>query len=120
MLLDNKPNPITQLNAMLQAFPDLLFTLDHNGVLLDCKGSDEVSTLFAPAGALIGQKLEDVLPRDLADKLRHGLRQLDNSDDPISLEYSARMAGAVRWFEARLVRTAPGETVVVVRDATRH
>jgi HD-GYP domain-containing protein (c-di-GMP phosphodiesterase class II) len=120
MLLDNKPNPITQLNAMLQAFPDLLFTLDHNGVLLDCKGSDEVSTLFAPAGALIGRKLEDVLPIDLADKLRHGLRQLDNSNDPISLEYSARMAGAVRWFEARLVRTAPGETVVVVRDATRH
>ena len=61
-LVDNKPNAGTQLNAMLQAFPDLLFTLDSDGVLLDYKGSKHVSTLFASAEALIGQQLEDVLP----------------------------------------------------------
>ena len=37
MLLDNLPNALTQLNAILQAFPDLIFTLDENGIILDYK-----------------------------------------------------------------------------------
>jgi len=120
MLIQNAPNASAQLKAMLQAFPDLLFTLDENGVLLDYKGNDHVSTLFASAEALIGQKLEDVLPHEFAGQLRQGLQQLSASDGPISFEYSARLTGAVRWFEARLVRASPGQIVVVVRDATHH
>jgi len=120
MVLDSKPSASTQLNAMLQAFPDLLFTLDERGYLLDYKGIDHVSTLFASAEALIGQKLEDVLPHDFAEKLRAALEQLKAGDGPVSFEHSTRQAGAIRWFEARLVRALPGQIVVVVRDATRH
>jgi PAS domain S-box-containing protein len=120
MLLQNIPDANTQLRAMLQAFPDLLFTLDDDGVLLDYKGNEHVSTLFASAEALIGQKLEDVLPHDLAELLRQGLGQLKAGGEPVSFEYSAKQGGNVRWFEARLVRPEPGQIVVVVRDATRH
>lgn len=105
---------------MLQAFPDLLFTLDENGVLLDYKGSKHVSTLFASAEALIGQQLEDVLPSDFAASLRAALQQVKSENKPISFEYSTRQGGAVRWFETRLVQAGQDEVVVVVRDATRH
>ena len=120
MLLENKPSANTQLNAMLQAFPDLLFTLDEEGILLDYKGNEHLSTLFTSAEALIGQKLEDVLPHDFAASLQLGLQQLKDGDGPVSFEYSTKQGGGVRWFEARLVRASPGEIVVVVRDATRH
>jgi len=120
MLLQDKPSAASQLNAMLQAFPDLLFTLNDEGVLLDCKGNEHISTLFASAEALIGQKLEDVLPSEFAENLRLGMQQLRAEEGPISFEYATRQAGAVRWFEARLVRALPGQIVVVVRDTTRH
>lgn len=120
MLEANRPNAGMQLDAMLQAFPDLLFTLDDDGVLLDYKGNSHVSTLFSSAEALIGQKLEDVLPSEFAEKLRMGLRQLKKDNKPIAIEYSSRQAGTTRWFEARLVRAETGQIVVVVRDATRH
>ena len=101
--VDKKPNAGTQLNAMLQAFPDLLFTLDENGVLLDYKGSKHVSTLFASAEALIGQQLEDVLPSDFAASLRAALQ-----------------AGQERE-QARLVRIldAAGRRRALVRGAPR-
>jgi PAS domain S-box-containing protein len=105
---------------MLQAFPDLLFTLDDNGVLLDYKGNKHVSTLFASADALIGQQLEDVLPSDFATSLRAALKQVKSENKPVSFEYSTRQGGAARWFEARLVQAAQDQVVVVVRDATRH
>ena len=118
--METKTNAGTQLNAMLQAFPDLLFTLDEHGNLLDYKGTEHVSTLFASAEALIGQPLENVLPSDLAAGLRGALQELKGSDKPVSFEYSTRQAGAVRWFEARLVKAAENQVVVVVRDSTRH
>jgi HD-GYP domain-containing protein (c-di-GMP phosphodiesterase class II) len=120
MLLQDKPSADSQLNAMLQAFPDLLYTLNDEGVLLDYKGNEHMSTLCAPAEALIGRRLEDVVPSEFGDRLRLGMQQLKTADGPISLEYSTRQGATVRWFEARLVRALPGQIVVVVRDATRH
>ena len=120
MLLDKTPNPGTQLEAMLQAFPDLLFTLDQNGVLLDYKGSEHVSTLFASADALIGQKLADVLPHDFGGSLRQALGELDRAQGPVSFEYSSKQGGVTRWFETRLVRAPADQIIVIVRDATRH
>ena len=119
-----EPNMTTdassQLDAILQAFPDLLLTLDLDGTILDYRGSPAVSTLFAAPEAFIGQRAEAVLPREFAEKLRLGLEQIKASQGPVSFEYSVQQAGLERWFEARLVPSVPGEVVVVVRDATRH
>ena len=47
---------------MLQAFPDVLFTLDEDGTILDYKGSQALSTLFAAPEAFVGRAAGDVLP----------------------------------------------------------
>jgi hypothetical protein len=47
MLMHNLPTAASQLDAMLQAFPDVLFTLDEDGTILDYKGGHALSTLFA-------------------------------------------------------------------------
>jgi putative nucleotidyltransferase with HDIG domain len=105
---------------MLQAFPDLLFTLDERGTILDYKGSSAVSTLFATPEAFIGRAADDVLPPAFAESLRASLQALQAADGPISFEYISHQAGGKRWFEARLVRSTEGKVIVVVRDATRH
>jgi putative nucleotidyltransferase with HDIG domain len=105
---------------MLQAFPDVLFTLDEGGIILDYRGSSAVSTLFAAPWAFIGRAAADVLPAAFADSLHASLQALRAADGPISFEYVSQQAGGKRWFEARLVRSTDGRVIVVVRDATRH
>ncbi len=120
ILLDNLPSASTQLDAILQAFPDLLFTLDDNGIILDYKAGDSASMLFAPPEVFIGQKVRDVLPRELADSVLKALQQIRKKREIISFEYSLGEADTERWFEARLVPSLQGHSFVVVRDATRH
>jgi HD-GYP domain-containing protein (c-di-GMP phosphodiesterase class II) len=120
MLMHNLPTAASQLDAMLQAFPDVLFTLDEDGTILDYKGGRALSTLFAAPEAFIGRVAGDVLPAGFTDSLQASLRQLKAADGPVSFEYVSQQAGVKRWFEARLVRSSDGQVVMVVRDATRH
>jgi putative nucleotidyltransferase with HDIG domain len=120
MLMQNLPTAASQLDAMLQAFPDVLFTLDEDGTILDYKGNLALSTLFAAPEAFIGRAAGDVLPPAFADSLQASLRELKAADGPVSFEYVSQQAGARRWLEARLVRSSDGQVVMVVRDATRH
>ena len=120
ILIDNLPSSSTQLNAILQAFPDLLFTLDESGTILDYKAGDAASLLFTPPKVFIGQRVEDALPRELAASLLNALQQIRKNRETISFEYSLGQADAERWFEARVVPSSQGQFFVVVRDATRH
>ena len=119
MAWNNLLNASTQLDAIFQAFPDLLFTLDEAGVILDYKAGTAISMLFAGPEAFIGQRVGDVLPREFADSLLKALEEFKRSHETVAFEYTMRQAGEQRWFEARLVG-ADNQVVVVVRDATRH
>lgn len=120
MLLRKMPNPSSQLDAIFRAFPDLLFTVDESGVILDYRAGEAVSTLFVPPEAFLGQRAEDVLPHEFADSLAAALKELKAGRGPIAFEYSVRQGGVHHWFEARLVPTGQGQVAVVVRDDTRH
>lgn len=120
MLLDNLPSASTQLNAILQAFPDLLFTLDESGIILDYKAGDSASRLFTPPDVFIGQQIADVLPHELVDNLLNAREQARKTSRTLAFEYSIGAAGSERWFEARLVPASHGQMIVVVRDATRY
>ncbi len=120
MLVRKMPNPSSQLDAIFRAFPDLLFTVDEQGTILDYRAGEAVSTLFVPPEAFLGQRAEDVLPREFADSLAVGLKELKAGRGPIAFEYSVRQGGMQHWFEARLVPTGQGQVAVVVRDDTRH
>lgn len=119
MAWNNLLNASAQLNAIFQAFPDLLFTLDEAGTILDYKAGAAISTLFAPPEAFIGQRVGDVLPREFAETLLNALEEFKKSHQTVSFEYTLRQGGTQRWFEARLV-PADKQIVLVVRDATRH
>jgi putative nucleotidyltransferase with HDIG domain len=120
ILIDNQPNASTQLDAILQAFPDLLFTLNESGIILDYKAGDAASMLFTPPEAFIGQRVDIALPRELASNLLKALHQIKIKRETVSFEYSLGQAETERWFEARLVPSSQGQSFVVVRDATRH
>ena len=72
--LDNKSLDIRNLfRKSLEAFPDLIFLISHDGMYLDYFGDEK--NLFVPPEQFIGKKITDVLPRNIAKLQMDALRK---------------------------------------------
>jgi len=94
-------NPLHQLETIFQAFTDFVFILDPDGSILDYRSNSSSVPVTFP-GAKHSQKLRDVFPPDVADKLEHALRAVQQTGEVTSLEYAMHVADRRYWFEARL------------------
>ncbi len=87
------------LDATLQAIPDLLFELDENGKYIDLWAQD-TALLAAQKKALIGHKVNEVLPPDAALHVMAAIREAEEKGTSkgqiikLQLEH-----GSVHWFE---------------------
>ncbi|WP_051360301.1 EAL domain-containing protein [Candidatus Symbiobacter mobilis] len=113
-----------QLEATLQAIPDLLFEVDHRGRYLHVHASRE-ELLAAPKGKLLGSTIDDVLPVQAAATVHKTIgAAIDRGrcdGDVIELE----VAGGTHWFElsaARKVLQDGGlpNVIILSRDITER
>lgn len=103
--------------AILRALPDLMFLQTKEGVYLDYYARDR-QDLLVPPEAFLGKNIRDVMPSELADRVMESAARLNGTVETQVLEYSLKIAGEERHFEARLV-TAEGDNVLsIVRDVT--
>ena len=72
-------NPLQKLETIFQAFTDQIFVLDPDGLILDYKSSDAFLPYTFPGG-ILNQKIQDVFPPDVAVKLEHGRRTVQQTD----------------------------------------
>lgn len=104
-----------EMQAIFDAFPDILFRIDEKGTILDYKTQDYSSLYFSPE-EFIGKKIQEVLPEPVGNSLYQGVRQALLSGQVVSIEYSLTITFQKRFFDARIVRLTPFETIAVVRD----
>ena len=104
-----------RLRALLDALPDLMFRMSRDGTYLDVKGRD--TDLVLPAADLVGRKLREVVPTDVADALMGCIERL-RPGRVETVEYQLRLAGLDRHFEARVAPITEDEVVLIVRDIT--
>jgi PAS domain S-box-containing protein len=105
--------------ATLNAIPDLMFLQTRDGVYLDYHAKDPDS-LLVPPEQFLGKKMEDVLPAELSAELSHCFaRALETGDTQVH-EYSLKLSGESRWFEARIARCNGEKLLSVVRDITER
>ena len=106
-----------RIQALLDAFPDLIFRLDREGTYLEYKGRPE--DLAVPPEELIGAKTHDVLPPEVADHLVGGVRRAIDTGELVTGEYTLELDGETRDFEARIVK-AGDEAVLIAREFTER
>src|SRR5262249_24071732 len=99
--------------ALLTALPYMMFLISRDGVYLDYHGS-KGGQLSAPASLFLGRRVVEVMPPELAARLREAFSKVP--DEPMAVEYALPMVGGLRYFEARLVRCGPDRIVSIVRD----
>ncbi len=119
MQIDHLPNAAGQLDAIFQAFSDLLFVIDQEGLILDYKVGN-TQLLYTTPEYFLGKRMKDVLPLDAGERFSNALEQVKNGALTSALEYSLSINGQTRWFETRLIPSLQSQIIVMVRDITRH
>ena len=112
----------SRIRAIVNALPDVVFVLDEDGRYAEIVTQDD-RRLYRNASALLGRRVDDVLPEAAAAALRDVVRKTMASGAMQVVEYSLDTQSGVRWFEGR---SAPlrgagdgaGQVVVIARDIT--
>ena len=104
--------------ALREALPDVVFTLTRGGRFLDYHEPEE-STFYLDAQEIVGYKLEEVAPLDLARRYRAAL-EIAFSNGIADFEHNLNIGGIQHDFESRVVRYDTEEAVVIVRDVTQR
>ena len=108
-----------ELSALLAAMADLVFVLDADGRYLKVAPTAP-ELLYRPAERLIGRRIPEVLPPEVADAALAAIRRALREHRTVHLEYRLALEPEPRWFDAA-VSPMDGQRVVwVARDITER
>jgi len=105
--------------AVLAAIPDTFFRLSADGYYLDYEEGHEPGADFA-SRECVGRHIRDVLPAPIASRMLDQLSAVLHSASVHSVDYELSRDGVSHHFEARLVGTASGEVLGLVRDISER
>ena len=108
-----------EMRAILETFPDLLFRVDADGTILDCKTGNMAKALFSSEN-LVGKRLPSIPGVELGRKFQAAIECLQETGSLVFLEFSMPALSREEYFEARFVPMTEGEIIVIVRNITER
>jgi diguanylate cyclase (GGDEF)-like protein/PAS domain S-box-containing protein len=108
----------SEVQAILQAMPDLYFRLDSEGTVLDLKAGCNAD-LFLPRESLLGKRIQDVHHRvgaQFEQAIHHALETRSLS----IIEYSITFPSGRRFYEARFAPVVDDQIIAVARNITER
>src|SRR5574340_1271820 len=114
----------SQLQATLDAIPDLLFEIGPDGCIYDYH-SPRTDLLAALPEVFLGKKFSDVLPPDVADVCMSAMSEAHEKGHSIGKQYELQLAHGRFWFELSISRKPvhPGREprfIFLSRDITER
>jgi PAS domain S-box-containing protein len=109
----------SEMRAVFQAIPDLLFRLDREGVILEYKASVTTDLILSPQ-ELYGKRIQDIFFAHVADKFRDAIRQVHENPSIVSIEYSLVTLAGEQFYEARLVPLLENQIIAIIRNITER
>ncbi|MFY9459874.1 MAG: EAL domain-containing protein [Aquabacterium commune] len=100
-----------QLSAFAEALPDLAFRMDAEGRYLDIYGNN-LPLLGRPAHELIGRRLGDLFPPDMAQRFLGVLRQTLGTRSTQTITFNVTINQALRHFDSRCAPVGDTDQVV--------
>ncbi|MDO3380204.1 PAS domain-containing hybrid sensor histidine kinase/response regulator [Geoalkalibacter halelectricus] len=100
------PSPEERLNRFIGTMDEIVFEFDLRGCYLNVWSENE-NLLKRPRHELIGKTIDEVIPKDLAQRVHEVFRRLLVTGKPECLEYSMDVPEGTRWFLARISLVPP-------------
>ena len=85
--------------------------------MLDFHVPEVFATEF-PAETLVGRRLQDVIPEDLAARFAEAVRQVRETGRLATYTYMFEVGGRIRHREVRVASVGPDEVISMLRDVT--
>ncbi len=104
-----------EMAAVFQAFPDLFFRLENEGIILDYKAG-KTSDLYTEPEDFLGQALQNILPQPAAQAIETAMRQTQETQSLVSLEFVLPFASGEQHFEVRFIPFFEEQTIAIVRN----
>ncbi len=114
----NLRQSVSEVQAILQALPDLYFRLDSEGTILDLRAG-RAADLYYPMEALLGKKIQDVHHR-VGKHFRDAIQQSLETNSLSIIEYSIPRKTGEQFYEARFVPLLDNQIIVVARNITER
>lgn len=104
-----------ELQAILEALPDVYLRLDRSAKILDCNlaGSEDI---FGPFPSWLGRTIQEVLPNDIAEGFEEALRISQEQQIVVTREFNFRTPNGEKVYQARFSPLLKGDTIVLARD----
>jgi len=90
------------LHSIFESMTDLLFVLDKNGVFIEYYNPNDLENLYAPPELFLNNNYEQVLPPEIAEKIKKAILLIKETGTPQSLDYSIEVQNTVQWFNAKI------------------
>jgi PAS domain S-box-containing protein len=107
-----------QLEAFIQAIPDMLFRVRVDGLCLAFKESLLDPPVMRPEHFIGKNMFEMPLPEHLLTQLRAALQRVTRDSSLEIFEYSLEKTFGAQQYEARVVPSGPDEGICIVRNIT--
>lgn len=104
--------------ALINAIPDPLFLLKHDGTVVDYKAGKE--QLFMPSNRFIGKTVFEIFPAEIAAKILQSAELVLAGGDIQSFEYQLTVHGKVEHYEVRIVSSSDDEVLAINRTITER
>jgi PAS domain S-box-containing protein len=105
----------SELQAVFNALPETYLHIDRDGRILD---SHLVGGTQADQESVIGRRIHDMYPADVAQQIYEGVQMATREGKPVAIEYSQPGENGLHVFDARLSPIPGGQVVALVRDIT--
>jgi len=110
---------LSKNRALLEALPDMMFILDHEGKFLDCY-APEPEKLFAPPASLIGGHIKELLPQHIFKAVREGMDKAIRTNAIEFVEYEFELENVRHFYEGRIVPMGKNKLLTIIRDITEE
>jgi PAS domain S-box-containing protein len=107
----------SEIEAILQAIPDLVFHLDREGTILAVKAGAGGEM---PQQELLGRRIQECWLKYSNDGFSEVLRRVIDEKSRVSIEHSEGPHGQVSFYEIRLVPLQRDQVVAIARNITER
>ncbi len=107
----------SRLLALYAALPDLIIRIAADGTYLDVHAPNE-QDLAAPLANIVGLNVMDVVPPEIAAKYLYAASRVLTTGEVYEYEYELDLLTGHQVFDARLVKSGPGEVTSIIRNIT--
>jgi len=103
--------------TIARAFPDLVFMMDDEGMILAFISGDPLQLYLSPEHFL-GKKYREVLPPGPGEQLSKAIAQCRAQQQVIGVEYELLVQGGRHFFEGRVMPFTKNRFMLIARDIT--